>query len=193
MRYLVLLFLAIPSHAQVEIIVSNTIIFNLCPHQPSSSAIIINHYFYPHNPHLQPSLSITIIKDCKPATLPDLPLAFVTNLQYNVASKYHHHHYWLMKRKTSGIGSLCELVLWMDPHVRSIRTRGDETKWSSINVKFDQMKDQRLWCSGSRLPIKWVNLSPSRRRSRESKTLKRKGQYVRVAECQITQSTLKWE
>ena len=98
-----------------------------------------------------------------------------------------------MKRKKSGIGSLCELVLWMDPHVRSIRTRGEETKWNAINVKFDQMNDQRLWCSGSRLPIKWVNLSPSRRRSRESKTLKRKGQYVRVAECQITQSTLKWE
>ena len=68
-----------------------------------------------------------------------------------------------------------------------------EVRRQSDNVKFDQMNDQRLWCSGSRLPIKWVNLSPSRRRSRESKTLKRKGQYVRLAECQITQSTLKWE
>ena len=46
-----------------------------------------------------------MMKDCKPATLPDLPLAFVTNLQYNVGSKYqiivtviislslHHHSY----------------------------------------------------------------------------------------------------
>ena len=27
------------------------------------------------------------IKECKPAVLPDLPNAFVTNLQYNVGSK----------------------------------------------------------------------------------------------------------
>ena len=34
-------------------------------------------------------LIIIMVKDCKPeSTLPDLPLAFVTNLQYNVGSKY---------------------------------------------------------------------------------------------------------
>ena len=38
--------------------------------------------------HFKIIMIVMMMKDCKPATLPDLPFAFVTNLQYNVGSKY---------------------------------------------------------------------------------------------------------
>ena len=80
-----------------------------------------------------------MMKDCKPATLPDLPFAFVTNLQYNVGSKYQiivviviviilpHIIMSLYKYIPSSpeADTLCEPVPSMAP-VQSIRTQGDQ-------------------------------------------------------------------
>ena len=89
--------------------------------------------------HFKIIMIVMMMKDCKPATLPDLPFAFVTNLQYNVGSKYQiivviviviilpHIIMSLYKYIPSSpeADTLCEPVPSMAP-VQSIRTQGDQ-------------------------------------------------------------------